>query len=84
MNETDSIIETRSPFPITLAREWGYDNINNSKKGRQLKRWAQKTGKQCPGLKCKNGKQHIEFTDLSQSEIAFGHIISKNWSKAFT
>lgn len=78
LNETNIEIETRFELPDNLAREWSYDKIKNSKKGRQIKKWAQKSGKRCPGG-CKT-----EFKDLSLSTIAFGHIISQNWSRAFT
>lgn len=84
MNETDSVIETRSPLQDALGREWSYGHINNAQKGRQIKHWAKNTGKRCPGTHCKNGHQHVEFEDLNQSEIAFGHIIPQNWAKAFT
>ena len=84
LNETNVKIKTRAPLPIFLAREWSYDKIDNSSKGRQTKRWAQNTGKKCPGVKFKNGQQHIEFKNLKPPEIAFGHIVSQNWSKAFT
>lgn len=85
LDETDIEIETRFELPEQLAREWSYDKINNTKKGRRLKRWAQARGKRCPGTTCKKGsKPHIEFKDLQLSEISFGHIVSKNWAKAFT
>ncbi len=38
LNETDIEIETRAPLSINLAREWSYDKINNSEKGRKIKR----------------------------------------------
>jgi len=41
--------------------------------GRKVKRWAQKTGKKCPGAICKNGAiPHVEFKYLPLSEISFG------------
>lgn len=83
LNETDREIETRYELPEQLAREWSYDKINNTEKGRKIKRWARKTGKKCPGILCKNGP-HIEFKDLSPSVISFGHIVSRNWAKAYT
>jgi len=83
LNETDLEIETRYELPEQLAREWSYDKINNTIKGRKIKRWAQKTGKKCPGTMCKNGP-HVEFKDLSPSVISFGHIVSRNWAKAYT
>ena len=63
-----------------LAREWAYEKINNSPKGRQIKRWAQKTNKTCPGNRC----NHIRFDSLSLSVIAFGHIIPQDWARSFT
>lgn len=85
LDETDLEIETRYELPEQLAREWSYDKLNNTEKGRRIKRWAQKTGKKCPGAMCKNGSiPHVEFKDLSLSEISFGHIVSKNWAKAYT
>jgi hypothetical protein len=85
LSETDLEIETRFELPEQLAREWSYDKINNTEKGRKIKRWAKKTGKKCPGQFCKKGKSpNIEFKDLKMSEIAFGHIISQNWTKAYT
>jgi len=83
LNETDIEIETRFELSEQLAREWSYDKINNTEKGRKIKRWARKTGKKCPGILCKNGP-HIEFKDLSPSVISFGHIVSRNWAKAYT
>lgn len=85
LNETNLEIETRHELPEQLAREWSYDKINNTEKGRRIKRWAQKTGKKCPGTLCKKGTHpNIDFQDIPLSEIAFGHIISKNWAKAYT
>jgi len=83
LNETELQIATRPELSDHLAREWAYDKINNTKKGRKIKRWAQKTGKKCPGTMCKN-TPHVEFRDLSRSEISFGHIIARNWGKVYT
>ncbi|USK71259.1 hypothetical protein [Peribacillus asahii] len=87
LNQTDSHVETRYELPRQLAREWAYDKINATEKGRQIKRWAQATGMSCPGIKCKKGplaKPKILFSELSFKEIAFGHIISQNWAKAYS
>lgn len=85
LDETDLEIETRYELSEQLAREWSYDKINNTEKGRRVKRWAQRKGKKCPGTMCKKGSSpHIEFKDLTLSKISFGHIVSKNWAKAFT
>jgi hypothetical protein len=78
----DSIddITVRNPLSDTLSREWSYSNINNSEKGRKIKKWAIKNGKKCPGDICNNKP----FKEISLSKIAFGHIISQKWSSAFT
>tara|TARA_B100000902_G_C27195497_1_gene856247 strand:- start:631 stop:1221 length:591 start_codon:yes stop_codon:yes gene_type:complete len=81
LNDSDLTLRVRDELPENISREYSYLNINNSKKGRLLKSWAKKNGKKCiDGIKCNN----IEFKDLKDSEIAFGHIISQNWSKSFT
>lgn len=84
LNETDFSVEARNALSEQLAREWAYDKINNTERGRQIKRWAQGVGKRCPGSLCKSGKEHIPFKDLSMSEIAFGHIIPQKWAKVFS
>lgn len=85
LDDTNVEIETRYELSEQLAREWSYDKINNTEKGRKIKRWAQRTGKKCPGTVCKNGNNpHVEFKDLPLSEISFGHIVSRNWAKAYT
>jgi len=84
LDETSLEIETRYDLSEQLAREWAYDKINNTEKGRKIKRWAQNRGKRCPGTMCNNGNTpHIELTDLRLSQISFGHIVSRNWAKAF-
>ena len=80
LNQTDLSIETRPQLPITLAREWAFDRINSSPKGRKIKRWAIKMGYSCPGSLC----NHVKFEKLKSSKIAFGHIISQDWAKSFT
>ena len=85
LNETNLEIETRFELSKPLAREWAYDKINNTPKGVKIKKWAKRTGKKCPGKICKRGKHpNVEFKDIGLSEIAFGHIISQNWSRAYT
>lgn len=85
LSETDLEIETRFELPEQLAREWSYDKINNTPKGRKIKKWAQNTGKKCPGQLCNKGTHpNIEFKDLRMSEIAFGHLIPQNWAKAYS
>ena len=80
LNEDIGELETRFELPDTRAREWSYDKINNTEKGRKIKRWARSTGKRCPGDMC----EHQPFENINPSKIAFGHIISQNWSRAFT
>jgi len=55
LGETDPNIKARSELPEQLAREWSYDKINNTEKGRKIKKWAQSTGRRCPGTSCRNG-----------------------------
>ena len=72
-------LETRAPLSDFLAREWAYEKINNSPKGRQIKKWAQKTNKTCPGNRC----NHVRFDSLGLSLIAFGHIIPQDYAREF-
>jgi len=81
--EPESDYQKRFPLEDRLAREYSFDKINATSKGRQLKRWAQKTGKLCPGTHCKNNQQHIELRDLRLPEIAFGHIVSQKWATTY-
>jgi len=81
LNDTDLNLSIRDELPENVGREYSYENICSSKKGKKLKIWAKKNGKKCvDGTICNN----IEFKDLRDSDIAFGHIISQNWSKSFT
>ncbi|MBU3565992.1 hypothetical protein [Polynucleobacter sp. MWH-HuK1] len=80
LNSDNIDIDVRAELPEALAREWSYDKINSTEKGKQLKRWAQRNSISCPGSKC----DHIPFRELKNSDIAFGHIVSQNWSSAFT
>jgi hypothetical protein len=73
-------IDVRSELPDSLAREWSYDKLNNTAKGRQIKKWAKLNRIRCPGEIC----NHQLFDEIGLSDIAFGHIISQNWSSAFT
>ena len=79
-DETKIEIKTRRELPQSLSREWSYDRLNITKKGIQVKNWARKVGKTCPGSLC----NHIEFEKLSNKKIAFGHIVSQDWTRAFT
>ncbi len=80
LNSENIDIDVRAELSNELSREWAYDKISISDKGKQLKRWAQKNSRNCPGSKC----GHIFFRDLKLSDIAFGHIVSQNWTSAFT
>lgn len=73
-------VDIRNPLDDKLAREWSYDKINTGKKGIQIKNWAKKNLLKCPGEICGN----TTFENLRNQDIAFGHIISQNWSSAFT
>lgn len=79
LNQDDSEIDSRSELNINLAREFSYDKIKGSEKGRMIKRWAANTNKKCPGTLC----NHTSFNNLNLSKIAFGHIVSQQWSSAF-
>ena len=80
LNSDIQDIEIREPLDEAISREWSYDKVNSSKKGMSIKRWAQLQSKVCPGEIC----NHIFFRELETRDIAFGHIISQNWSTAFT
>jgi len=80
LNQTESHIETRMELPVSIAREWSFDRLNSSEKGRKVKRWAQKMGYSCPGTLC----NHVKFDKLDQRKIAFGHIVSQEWTRSFT
>ena len=80
LNSENIDIEVRAELPDELAREWSYEKINSTEKGKQLKRWAQQNSRFCPGENC----NHQFFRELKNSDIAFGHIVSQNWSSAFT
>ncbi len=70
----------REPLSDSLSREWSYNNISSGEKGKKVKRWAKENGKKCPGNLCQNKP----FKDFPLSKLAFGHIISQKWAKAFT
>ena len=81
LNDSDLNLSVRDQLPENLAREYSYDKICNSKKGKKIKDWAKQNGKKCvDGTICNN----VDFKDLRNSDIAFGHIISQNWSKSFS
>ena len=79
LNDASFNIQTRRELTQTLAREWEFEKINSSEKGKKIKRFAQKRGKSCPGTLC----NHIKFAQLTNRNIAFGHIISQKWIRSF-
>lgn len=79
-NQTNQEITIRAGLQDALAREWSFDRINSTEKGRKIKRWAQRRGYSCPGTRC----NHVKFEMLKSSQIAFGHVISQNWVQSFT
>lgn len=79
LNDDVVDIKIRSMLDEKLAREWSYDKINTGSKGNQIKKWAKKNSLKCPGEICGG----IQFIDLRNQDIAFGHIISRNWTSAF-
>ena len=80
LHETSLDIEVRTELQSGLSREWSYDKVSSSNKGKKIKNWAKKTGKRCPGTVC----NHRNFNDIPLSQIAFGHIVSQKWCKSFT
>jgi hypothetical protein len=80
LSESDLDLDSRAPLQESLSREWAYEKINNSAKGKQIKQWTKKKGKVCPEERC----NHVRFESLKMSNIAFGHIISQHWSRSFT
>ena len=77
---SDIELETRAPLSNLLAREWAYDKIHTSTKGRQIKKWAKIMNETCPGESC----NHSLFDSLNLNQIAFGHIIPQDWAHSFT
>ena len=80
LSQTHLEVKTRPELPISLAREYAFDRVNSSQKGRKIKRWAQKRGFVCPGTLC----NHVKFDQLDLRKIAFGHIVSQEWARSFT
>jgi len=79
-SQTDLEIKTRPELKLSLAREYAFDRVNSSQKGRKIKRWAQKMNYECPGSLC----NHVKFAQLDSKNIAFGHIVSQQWARSFT
>ena len=79
LNDARLEIRARRPLPDEVAREFSYDKLATSTKGKKLKTWAQSSGKRCPGARCRNKP----FNGINPRDIGFGHVISQNWSRAF-
>lgn len=78
MNSSKSIFQDRQQLPLDLEMRYRYDSLKGKHLGKQLQKWAKKTGKKCPdGTKCKNQ----EFSKIPKLHL--GHIISRDWCKAF-
>ena len=69
-------IKMRNPLPKTQEEQWAFDEIHDSKRGRQIKKWYKEKGKKCPGCDKK-------FADFSDNDIAFGHIVPQDWARTF-
>ncbi|MBC74690.1 MAG: hypothetical protein CME64_01620 [Halobacteriovoraceae bacterium] len=64
----------------TIISKYNYQTLNTSKVGKEIKKFAKKTNRRCPGDYCGG----VFFADLSDSEISFGHIIAQDWARSFT
>ncbi len=78
-DESNLVIKVRSELDEKIAREFSYIQIKDSKKGKKIKKWAQNTSRKCPGTLCKGAA----FSNMKFSQIAFGHIVSQEWSRSF-
>jgi hypothetical protein len=79
LQDTDTEINFRNDLDVRFSEEWSFEEIHSSKKGKEVKKWYKDNGKRCPGNIC----DHIQFGELSDSEIGFGHIIPQDWAKTF-
>ncbi len=79
LNDTSTPIEIRDHLPELIAREWSYEKIKSSFKGKKIKRWAMDQNYHCPGDRC----GHKSFSTMTYSEISFGHIVYQDWARAF-
>ena len=77
--DTDTEINFRDDLDVRFAEEWSFEEIHSSNKGKVIKKWYKDQGKECPGNIC----DHIQFGELLDSEIGFGHIIPQDWAKTF-
>lgn len=80
LNNESMDIDVRPELTEALSREWSYDKIATTGKGKQIKNWAKSKGLKCPGELC----NHKSFSEIESRDIAFGHIVSQNWTSAFT
>lgn len=78
-DESNLVIKVRSELDEKIAREFSYIQIKDSNKGKKIKKWAQNTSRKCPGTLCKGAA----FSNMKFSQIAFGHIVSQEWSRSF-
>ncbi len=70
----------RPALTKTLEKEWNYKSITRGKKSLIIKDWAKNTNQKCPdGRKCGG----VRFKELSNSNIAYGHILSQDFTKTF-
>jgi len=76
LHRSPMTIKMRTPLPKTLEEQWSYDEIHDSKSGRQIKKWYKEHGEMCPGCDKK-------FAEFSDSDIAFGHIVPQDWASTF-
>ena len=79
LQDTLTEIKFRTDLDVQLAEEWYFEEIHSSKKGKEIKKWFKENGEKCPGNKC----EHIQFDELSDSKIGFGHIIPQDWARTF-
>ena len=79
LQDTLTEIKFRTDLDVQLAEEWSFEEIHSSKKGKEIKKWFKENGEKCPGNKC----EHIQFDELSDSKIGFGHIIPQDWARTF-
>ena len=71
-------IKRRTPLDTKIAHQWSYEQIKDTDLGKRIKNWARLTGRKCPQCDRK-------FDSFSKNkEIAFGHIIARDWANSFT
>jgi len=69
-------IKIREPLPKSFEEQWAYDEIHDSKKGKEIIKWYRENARKCPGC----GRLFSEFRG---GDIAFGHIISQDWAGTY-